>query len=172
MVRILINFLREGKLKKKRGKRSLLDSPEKSRDLQKKKHGVVHNRMMLNTKRISSLTQWLIPLRRSLSKSSKPLEDLMIDMSRMSTGDMTSLTIERARADEKMVAIFKNLKRTYKRYIREAAGVQTAAATELAKRVNASSNLAELEQENIQLRVKLYELENGLAKVLTFSGNQ
>lgn len=58
-----------------------------------------------------------------------------------------------------MVAISKNLKGTYKRYIREGAGIQTAAATKLAKRVNATGNLAELKQENIRLRAKLHTLE-------------
>lgn len=56
----------------------------------------------------------------------------------------------------------KNLKDTYKRYIREGAGVQTAAATKLAKRVNATGSLAKLKQENIHLRAKLHALEQRL----------
>lgn len=61
--------------------------------------------------------------------------------------------------NEKIAARFKNLKGIYKRYIREGAGVQTAATIELAKRANACGSYLNLEQENTRLRVRLHDLE-------------
>ena len=85
-------------------------------------------------------------------------------MKHMTTADMVSLIIERAKANEKMAAKSKNLKSTFRRYIRKGFGVQTAAATELAKRVNSTGDAAMLEQENLRLRVRLFELEQKLAE--------
>ena len=52
----------------------------------------------------------------------------------MTAVDITALIVFRTRANEKIAATSSNLKGTYKRYLREGAGVETAAATELAKR--------------------------------------
>lgn len=68
-----------------------------------------------------------------------------------------------------MAATSKNLKGTYKPYVREGAGMQAAAATELAKRVNVSSSYLDLEQENIRLRARLHDLEQRLVKVENLS---
>ncbi|KAK9296745.1 hypothetical protein QLX08_009358 [Tetragonisca angustula] len=49
--------------------------------------------------------------------------------------------------------------------MREGAGVQKAATTELARRVNVSGDMGQLEQENIRLRARIHKLEERLAKI-------
>ena len=78
--------------------------------------------------------------------------ELAKDMRELSTTDMVALIINRAKASEKIAAKSKNFKGNFKRYMREGAGMQKAAVTELAKRVNATGGTARLEEENIKLR--------------------
>lgn len=63
----------------------------------------------------------------------------------METADMISLIIGRARCNVKMAAS-NNLKVTFKRFTWEHSSLQTAAAAELAKRVNATRYAATLEE--------------------------
>lgn len=92
-------------------------------------------------------------------------QSLFLRMRHLTAADMVSLIIKKAKASEKLAAKSKNLKGTYKRYLREGAGIQTAAVTELAKRVNATGNSTMLEQENLRLRSKLFESEQKIAKM-------
>lgn len=70
------------------------------------------------------------------------------------------LLINRAQASENP-----NIMGTFKLYLREGDGMQKAAATELAKRVNGTGGSARLESENIRLNARLYELEKRFANV-------
>ena len=100
------------------------------------------------------------------SKSARKLSsaiELARGMREMTTADMVTLIINKAKTSEKTAA--RNLKGNFKRYIREIAGMQKAAATELTKKINVSSDAARLEQENIQLRVRLHELEERLERM-------
>ena len=72
-------------------------------------------------------------------------------MREMSSADMISLIINRAKTSEKIAFILKNLKGNFKRYIREGAGMQSTATAELVKRVNASGDAAKLKEENLLL---------------------
>ena len=102
------------------------------------------------------------------SKSAKKpptVVELAKGMKEMTTADMITLIINRAKTSEKIAAKSKNFKGNLKRYIREGAGIQKAAATELAKRVSATGETARLEQENLRLRAKLHELEERLEKM-------
>ena len=48
---------------------------------------------------------------------------------------MISLIIEHAKANEKMAGSSRNLKGTYKQYVRKGTDIQKAAATELARKI-------------------------------------
>lgn len=77
------------------------------------------------------------PVSKSANRLPSEME-LAPGMREMSSGNMISLIINRAKASKKIAAKSQNLKGTFKSYIREGAGMQKTAATEMSKRVNAT----------------------------------
>ena len=66
---------------------------------------------------------------------------------------------------EKIASVSGNLKGTFKHFLREAAGNSHAYVTKLSKRNSTATSEIALEQENLQLRAKTYELELKCAKL-------
>lgn len=58
----------------------------------------------------------------------------------MTTANMISFIIHRTKTNEKIASKSQNMKGSFKRYIRENAGIKKAAATELAKKINATGD--------------------------------
>ena len=74
------------------------------------------------------------------------------------------MILDCAKIVEKIASASGNLKGTYKRYLRDAAGNSRACVTELSKRNSSASSEATLEQENLQLKAWIYELEAKCSK--------
>ena len=75
------------------------------------------------------------------------------------------MILDCAKTVEKVASASGNLKGTYKRFLKEAAGNSRACVTELSKRNSSASSEVALEQENLQLKARILELESKCSKL-------
>lgn len=102
------------------------------------------------------------------SKGAKRLptdEERAANLRHLPTANLAAMILENAKTVEKVASASGNLKGTYKRFLREAAGNSKACVTEISKRNSSASSEAALEQENLQLKARIFELESKCAKL-------
>ena len=95
----------------------------------------------------------------AISKYLPTLEGLVREMRITATAEMISCINTKARISETITATSKHLKPIY---IRQSASVQTAAATEFAKRFRVTGYAEILVKENLLLRSRLLQMEKRL----------